>query len=91
MISAGTFDAPRKEERMKDFLEEMARRLVEHSDKVRVDLEEQQDRLIFRLHVDPADVGKVIGKQGRNAQAMRTLMIAVAAREGKRAMLEIIQ
>jgi predicted RNA-binding protein YlqC (UPF0109 family) len=76
---------------MKDFLEHMARQLVDHPDRVRVDFEEQQQWLVFRLNVDPTDVGKVIGKQGRTAQALRTLMIAVAARQGRRAMLEIIQ
>lgn len=76
---------------MKDFLEHMARQLVDHPDRVRVDFEERQQWLVFRLNVDPTDVGKVIGKQGRTAQALRTLMIAVAARQGRRAMLEIVQ
>lgn len=76
---------------MKDFLEQMARQLVDHPDRVRVDFEERQQWLVFRLNVDPADVGKVIGKQGRTAQALRTIMIAVAARQGRRAMLEIVQ
>jgi predicted RNA-binding protein YlqC (UPF0109 family) len=76
---------------MEEFLEGMARRLVDHPDRVHVDCEQREEGLIFRLSVDPTDVGKVIGKQGRTAQALRTLLIAVAARGGKRAMLEILQ
>jgi predicted RNA-binding protein YlqC (UPF0109 family) len=76
---------------MKEFLEFMARHLVDQPDRVRVEMEEREDRVVYRLSVDPADVGKVIGKQGRTAQALRTLVIAAAGRAGKRAMLEIIQ
>jgi hypothetical protein len=76
---------------MEEFLALIARRLVDRPDRVRVDSEEREQGIIFRLIVDPADVGKVIGKQGRTAQALRTVMIAVAAREGKRALLEIVQ
>jgi len=76
---------------MKEFLEFMARHLVDQPDRVHVEMEEREARVVYRLTVDPADVGKVIGKQGRTAQALRTLVIAAAARAGKRAMLEIIQ
>jgi hypothetical protein len=76
---------------MKEFLEFMARHLVDQPDRVRVEMEERDDKVVYRLSVDPADVGKVIGKQGRTAQALRTLVIAAAGRAGKRAMLEIIQ
>lgn len=76
---------------MKEFLEFMARHLVDQPDHVHVEMEEREERVVYRLTVDQADVGKVIGKQGRTAQALRTLVIAAAARAGKRAMLEIIQ
>ncbi len=76
---------------MKEFLEFMARHLVDQPDRVHVEMEEREERVVYRLTVDQADVGKVIGKQGRTAQALRTLLIAAAARAGKRAMLEIIQ
>ena len=76
---------------MKEYLEFIARQLVDQPDHVRVDTEERNEKLVCRLSVDPADVGKVIGKQGRTAQALRTLVVAAAARAGKRAMLEIIQ
>lgn len=76
---------------MEEYLVLIARRLVDRPDRVRVESEEREQGIIFRLIVDPSDVGKVIGKQGRTAQALRTVMIAVAAREGKRALLEIVQ
>ena len=76
---------------MKEFLEFMAKHLVDQPDRVHVEMEEREERVVYRLTVDQADVGKVIGKQGRTAQALRTLLIAAAARAGKRAMLEIIQ
>ncbi len=76
---------------MKDFLEFVTRHLVDHPDRIRVEMEERTDRLVLRLNVDQADLGKVIGKQGRNAQALRTLVTAIAAREGHRVTLEIVQ
>ena len=74
---------------MKDFLEFIAKHLVDHPDNVNIDIEEKEGKIIFRLSVNEQDVGKVIGKKGRTAQSMRTLLAAVAAKEGKRAILEI--
>jgi predicted RNA-binding protein YlqC (UPF0109 family) len=76
---------------MKEFLEFMARHLVDRPESVHVETEDREDRVVYRLSVDPADVGKIIGKQGRTAQALRTLMIAAAGRAGKKAMLDIVQ
>jgi uncharacterized protein len=76
---------------MKEFLEFVTRHLVDHPDRIQVELEERTDRIVVRLLVDPADLGKVIGKQGRNAQSLRTLVTAIAAREGHRVTLEIVQ
>jgi len=56
---------------------------------VTLELEEKENKAIFKLKVGEQDVGKVIGRKGRTAQAMRTLLTAVAAKEGKRAILEI--
>jgi predicted RNA-binding protein YlqC (UPF0109 family) len=74
---------------MREFLEYVARHLVDVPDAVAFQEEERDNRIVFTLSVDPRDIGKVIGKKGRTAQAMRTLLSAVAAREGKRAILEI--
>jgi len=75
---------------MKDFIEYLAKHLVDNPDGVQVNEsinEEKKYLLSLKVHSD--DIGKVIGKQGKTAQAMRTLLTAVAAKEGKRAILEI--
>jgi predicted RNA-binding protein YlqC (UPF0109 family) len=75
---------------MKDLLEFLARRLVDHPDQVEVDLIEGDSSLILELRVDPDDMGRVIGRQGRVAQALRTLVKAAAARDGRRVTVEIL-
>lgn len=75
---------------MKEFVEYISKYLVDHPDSVTVTEnvnEEQKYVLSLRVHAE--DIGKVIGKQGKTAQAMRTLLTAIAAKEGKRAILEI--
>ena len=74
---------------MRDFLEYMAKHLVDNPDEVKIAFEEKENKAIFTLSVAEQEVGKVIGRKGRTAQAMRTLLAAVAAKEGKRAILEI--
>jgi len=74
---------------MRDFLEFITRHLVDNPDQVNIAFEEKENKAIFTLSVAEPDVGKVIGRKGRTAQAMRTLLAAVAAKEGKRAILEI--
>lgn len=75
---------------MKDLLEYLARALVDNPDKVEVTSVEGERSIILQLKVDPEDVGKVIGKKGRIAQAMRTLIKASATKEGRNAIVEII-
>jgi predicted RNA-binding protein YlqC (UPF0109 family) len=67
----------------------LARKLVDDPEAVRVEQEERDDVLIVRLHVAPTDVGKVVGKQGRIARALRTVVRAGGVREGRRVLLEI--
>ena len=74
---------------MKEFIEFIARHLVDHPDLVMIEHEEKENKVILKLKVGEQDVGKVIGRKGRTAQAIRTLLAAVAAKEGKRAILEI--
>ncbi|UCH64940.1 MAG: KH domain-containing protein [Ignavibacterium sp.] len=76
---------------MKEFIEYIAKHLVDHPDQVDLEEKEPEDnKVVLALKVHPDDVGKVIGKQGRTAQAMRTLLTAIAAKEGQRAILEIL-
>jgi len=74
---------------MKDLIEYMARSLVDNPEEVQVTEEREGERLVLRLQVAEPDMGKVIGKQGRIAQAMRTLLKVAAVKRGERAILEI--
>jgi len=64
---------------------------VDHPDQVAVSSEGDETTTILRLRVAPADLGRVIGKQGRTAKAMRTLLQASAAKAKRRAVLEILE
>ena len=75
---------------MRTLIEYIARSLVEDPDRVHINQVEGEQSVIFELQVAPEDMGKIIGKQGRIANAMRVLLKAAAAKEGKRAVLEII-
>ena len=75
---------------MKELLEYLARSLVDQPDDVRVDVIEGESSLVFQLHVAQDDVGKVIGRQGRIAKSLRTLVKAAAVKEEKKAIVEII-
>ena len=76
---------------MRDLLDYLARRLVDEPDAVRVEEVEEDGSLLLRLHVAPDDVGKVIGRQGRIARALRTVVRASAARRDQRVLLEIVE
>jgi predicted RNA-binding protein YlqC (UPF0109 family) len=74
-----------------DVLAELARRLVDEPDAVRVEQVEGDDgSLVLRLHVAEGDVGKVIGRQGRIARALRTVVRAGGPNAGRRLQLEIV-
>lgn len=76
---------------MKELVEVIAKSLVDHPKDVRVE-EKQQDRQVtLELHVDEDDMGKVIGRQGRIAKAMRTVVKAAATRENKKVSVDIIE
>jgi uncharacterized protein len=75
---------------MRELLEYLAKALVDNPEKVEVTTVEGERSIILQLRVDPEDVGKVIGKKGRIASAMRTLIKASATKEGRNAIVEII-
>ena len=75
---------------MKALLEFLARSLVDHPEQVQVEQTETADGVLLRLTVAKEDVGKVIGKQGRIARALRTVVKASAVKEGKQATVEIV-
>jgi len=76
---------------VKDLLEYVARFLVDDPNGVQVETLEGQRAVILQLQVAPDDMGKIIGKNGRVARALRTLVHAAALRDGRSAIVEIIQ
>ena len=75
---------------MKDLLLYMAKNLVDNPDAVSVSQTEDEDGIFLELRVAPEDMGKVIGKQGRIAKAIRTVVRAASVRENKKYVVEII-
>ena len=74
-----------------EIVEYLARRLVDDPEAVEVEEVEQEGAVVVQLHVAPDDVGKVIGRQGRIARALRTIVRASAARRDQRVLLEIVE
>ena len=75
---------------MKEIVEVIAKALVDHPEKVNVTEKQDGDQLLLELRVAEDDMGKVIGKQGRIAKAMRTVVKAAATREEKKVTVEIV-
>jgi hypothetical protein len=75
---------------MKELVEFIARSLVDHPESVDVKQVDGEQSIIVELKVAPEDMGKVIGKQGRIAKAIRTIVKASAMKENKRVVVEII-
>ena len=76
---------------MRDLIEYIVRALVDHPGDVRITEVDGERKLIFELRCHQDDVGKVIGKNGKTVGAIRTLLSTAAARQGKRAMLEVVE
>lgn len=76
---------------MKELIDYIARALVDHPDQVEVSEVEGNQTSVLELKVSKEDLGKVIGKQGRTARAMRTILSAASAKVKKRTVLEIIE
>lgn len=76
---------------MKELLEIIARGLVENPDKVSVTVDELNERgiIVYHLHVDESEMGRVIGKQGRIAKAIRTVVKARAVKDGEKVQIDI--
>ena len=76
---------------MKEFIEFIVKALVDNPDEVKVNEIEGSRTTVYELRVGQGDLGKVIGKQGQTAKSIRTLLAAISARKGKRAVLEILE
>ena len=86
-----TDEATERESTMKELVTYIARSLVDKPEEVTVAEVEGNQTTVLELTVAKEDLGKVIGKQGRTAQAMRTILSAVSSKEKKRTVLEIIE
>jgi len=75
---------------MKELLIYIAQNLVDNPDEVNVTERETDTETVFELRVNPSDMGKVIGRQGRIAKEIRSLMRSVAQRQGKRISVDIL-
>jgi hypothetical protein len=88
MQLAAGIDSAKK---MSDLVAELARALVDKPEEVSVETVQDGDGTILRLHVAPSDVGKVIGKQGRTARSMRTVLSAASMKLKRRFLLDIVE
>ena len=75
---------------MKELVEVIAKALVEHPEEVSVNEKKEGRTTVLELHVADGDMGKVIGKQGRIAKAIRSVVKAAAAKEDKRVVVDIV-
>ena len=76
---------------MEELIAVIAKSLVDNPDDVKVTRSDEENNVTIELAVAPDDLGKVIGKQGRTARALRSLLAATAAKEEKRSRLEIVE
>ncbi|MDZ7360762.1 MAG: KH domain-containing protein [candidate division KSB1 bacterium] len=76
---------------MKEFLEFIIKHLVDKPNEVQVNEIDGERTIVYELRVGQGDMGKVIGKHGKTAKSIRTLLAAASAKAGKRAVLEILE
>jgi predicted RNA-binding protein YlqC (UPF0109 family) len=75
---------------MKELLEYIARNLVDYPDDVRVEQKGNEDSIVLELHVHESDMGKVIGRQGRIAKSIRSVMKAAASKNNVKVSVDIV-
>ena len=76
---------------MKELLDAVVKPLVQFPDEVNVTLTDREDSQLLELRVNPSDMGKVIGRQGRIAKAIRTVMRAASGKDGKKVIVDIVE
>jgi predicted RNA-binding protein YlqC (UPF0109 family) len=76
---------------MKELIEYIAKALVDEPDQVKVSEVDGERTVVYELRVAQSDLGKIIGKEGRTAKAVRTIVTAASMKAGKRAVLEILE
>jgi predicted RNA-binding protein YlqC (UPF0109 family) len=76
---------------MKELLESIIKGIVKNPDKVKILEEKNDDEIIFEIHVDPEDVGQIIGKDGRTIKSINTLLTAAKKNENTKFLLKVIR
>jgi predicted RNA-binding protein YlqC (UPF0109 family) len=76
---------------MKEFIEYIIKHLIENPESLSIETVENDDKLVFQIRAKESDLGQIIGRRGRTVLAIRILVNALAARKGKRAIIEIME
>ena len=76
---------------LKEFVEHVVGKIIDQPDDLHVEVVEGEHAIVIETRVAPIDAGRVIGREGRTINALRTLVMAIAARGGKRAVLDVVE
>lgn len=76
---------------LKDFVEHVVGQIIDRPEELHVEVVEGDRAIVIETRVAPVDAGRVIGREGRTINALRTLVMAIAARSGKRAVLDVVE
>ena len=82
---------PRNPVNLHDFVQHVVGRIIDHPEELKVEVVEGEHAVVIETKVAPIDAGRVIGREGRTINALRTLVMAIAARAGKRAVLDVVE
>jgi predicted RNA-binding protein YlqC (UPF0109 family) len=91
MAGYGSHDRPPPRVPVKDFVEHVVARIIDKPEELHVEVVEGDRAIVVETRVAPIDAGRVIGRDGRTINALRTLVMAIAARTGKRAVLDVVE
>ncbi len=76
---------------LKEFVEHVVGKIIDRPEELHVEVVEGDRAIVIETRVAPIDAGRVIGREGRTINALRTLVMAIAARSGKRAVLDVVE
>ena len=82
---------PRNPVNLHDFVQHVVGQIIDHPEELTVEVVEGEHAVVIETKVAPIDAGRVIGREGRTINALRTLVMAIAARAGKRAVLDVVE
>jgi predicted RNA-binding protein YlqC (UPF0109 family) len=91
MVGYSSNDNPPPRVSVKEFVEHVVGRIIDKPEELHVDVVEGDRAIVVETRVAPIDAGRVIGRDGRTINALRTLVMAIAARGGKRCVLDVVE